>query len=148
MQTERQFGDPATLTALIAASDDYEAALAQNDITMLDSLFHDGPETIRFGATENLFGSAEIAAFRRARTGGAPPRRNIRRDIAVLSADTGCVSIVFERVSDGRIGRQTQTWQRQAGGWRVMVAHVSLLPASPQPSPMPHVKETNAPIAR
>jgi hypothetical protein len=69
-----ELNDPAIVAELEAASDEYERALAENDIVVLDALFHDGPEVVRYGVAENLYGAEEIAAFRRARTGGAPPR--------------------------------------------------------------------------
>jgi len=123
------FNTPETVAALTEASDRYEHALATNDITALDALFHDGPHVVRYGVTECLYGGAEIAAFRRARTGGAPPRTNLRREITTLTPDIGCVNIEFERQSDGRRGRQSQTWMQDEHGWRVISAHVSLLPA-------------------
>ena len=119
---------PEILAELAAMSDRYERALADNDIAELDALFHDGPEVVRYGATECLYGAAEIAAFRRARSGGAPPRQNVRRAITAIGPDVGCVNIEFRRLADGRIGRQSQTWWRGPAGWRVMSAHVSLMP--------------------
>lgn len=119
---------PAILAELTAMSDRYERALADNDIAELDALFHDGPEVVRYGATECLYGADEIAAFRRARTGGAPPRENTRRAITAIGPDLGCVNIEFRRLADGRTGRQSQTWWRGPSGWRVIAAHVSLMP--------------------
>ncbi|GBQ95995.1 AtzH-like domain-containing protein [Asaia lannensis] len=118
---------PETVSALTLASNEYEEALAQNDIAKLDALFSDNPNVIRLGATENLFGAEEIAAFRRARTGGAPPRERLRREIVALGPDAGCVTIVFRNLANGRIGRQSQTWVREAESWRVLIAHVSFL---------------------
>lgn len=113
---------------LEAMSDRYEAALEANDIPTLDALFHDGQEVVRYGVTECLYGAEEIAAFRRARTGGAPARENLRREIVTMGDDCGCVTIEFRRLADGRRGRQSQSWWRGPRGWRVMAAHVSLLP--------------------
>jgi len=113
---------------LEAMSDRYERALADNDLPELDALFHDGPEVVRYGATECLYGADEIAAFRRTRTGGAPPRTNIKRTVVTMGDDTGCVNIEFRRLADGRLGRQSQTWWRGPQGWRVIAAHVSLMP--------------------
>ena len=42
----------------------YERALVTNDIAELDGLFWKSPHTLRYGATENLYGYDEIAAFR------------------------------------------------------------------------------------
>jgi Protein of unknown function (DUF3225) len=46
----------------------YERALVANDVATLDELFRDDPRTIRYGAAENLYGHAEIAAFRGSRS--------------------------------------------------------------------------------
>jgi hypothetical protein len=35
----------------------------------------------------------------------------------------------FQREGSDRIGRQSQTWVRLPGGWRVVAAHVSLIAA-------------------
>jgi hypothetical protein len=51
-----------------AAFAEYEKALISNDVETLDRLFLDSPNTIRYGATENLYGYAEIAAFSRVGT--------------------------------------------------------------------------------
>ena len=42
----------------------YERALVTNDVAELDALFWKSPHTLRYGATENLYGYDEIAAFR------------------------------------------------------------------------------------
>jgi len=46
----------------------YEKALVSNDVATLDRLFWNSPLTIRYGATENLYGCEEILAFRRSRS--------------------------------------------------------------------------------
>ncbi|NVN43924.1 DUF3225 domain-containing protein [Asaia siamensis] len=119
--------NPETVSALTLASDQYEEALAQNDVATLDALFCDDPNVIRLGATENLFGPVEIAEFRRQRRGGAPPRERLRREIVALGPDVGCVTVIFKNLRTGQTGRQSQTWIRQNGDWRVLVAHVSFL---------------------
>ena len=42
-----------------------------NDVDTLDALFRHDPRTIRYGVAENLYGHAEIAAFRAARSPSA-----------------------------------------------------------------------------
>src|ERR1700760_2845909 len=54
----------------------YERALVNNDIAELDALFWNSPHTLRYGATENLYGYDEIAAFRAGR-----PAINLARDL-------------------------------------------------------------------
>ncbi|GAN54320.1 oxalurate catabolism protein HpxZ [Tanticharoenia sakaeratensis] len=124
---DTRLNEPAILQELEIASDAYERALADNDIETLDRLFHDGPEVVRYGVTECLYGAEEIAAFRRARTGGSPPRENLKRVITTIGSDVGCVNIEFQRLGGSKRGRQSQTWWRGPDGWRVISAHVSLM---------------------
>ncbi len=113
---------------LTAAFYRYEAALISNDVPVLDELFYDGPHTIRYGGTENLYGSAEIAAFRAARPSAGLARRISRTVITTYGTDFGVAATLFHRdTAPGKIGRQMQTWIRFPEGWRVVAAHVSVI---------------------
>lgn len=118
--------DPEVLAEVRAAVDAYEAALMANDLDALDAAFWASPYTIRYGVAENLYGIDEIAAFRAGRRGGSPPRRRVRTEILVLGPDVAVVNVEFLRTDTGRNGRQSQTWLRTDGGWKVVAAHVSL----------------------
>ncbi len=59
---------PDIVAEVRAAFEAYERALVANDVATLDAMFHDDSRTIRFGGGENLFGYAEIKAFRAARS--------------------------------------------------------------------------------
>jgi hypothetical protein len=121
--------DPDTVDELAAIYPQYEAALMSNDIETMQRLFWAAPHVVRFGATENLHGIEEIAAFRATRSPANLARRVTRLDITTFGRDFGCVNIEFERDKDGQIlrGRQSQTWVRLPEGWRVVAAHVSFL---------------------
>jgi hypothetical protein len=109
----------------------YEAALVGNDIDTLQSLFWDSDLTIRYGATENLYGIAEIAAFRAARSPVGLARTTSRTVITTFGRDFATASTLFHRdTAAGKVGRQMQTWVRMPGGWRVVAAHVSVIEAS------------------
>ena len=100
---------------------------ATNDVATLNSLFRDDPRTIRYGGTENLYGYAEIEAFRVAR---APPgvRTITRTVISSYGRDHAVASTLFHRSSTaGKVGRQMQTWVRFPEGWRIVAAHVSMI---------------------
>ena len=58
---------PDVLAEVTAAFERYEQALVANDVAVLDELFWDSPHTLRYGATENLYGIDEIRAFRNGR---------------------------------------------------------------------------------
>lgn len=115
------------LHTLSELSDAYEQALGTNDLEKLDGFFYNGPEVVRYGVGENLYGTEQIAAFRRARQGGSPPRTVLRRSITPLSSDAAVISLEFQRQGSQSIGRQTQTWINTRNGWKIIVAHVSLM---------------------
>jgi hypothetical protein len=106
----------------------YEQALVSNDVTTLDELFRNDPRTIRYGATENLYGHAEIAAFRSGRSSVNLARTLSRTVITTYGRDLAVASTLFQRdQASGKIGRQMQTWVRCPEGWRVVAAHVSII---------------------
>ena len=119
---------PGPLAELTAAFRRYEAALLSNKPEVLDELFLDSPLTIRYGVAENLYGHAEIKAYRarRAQVGGAAQRKVTREVITTYGNDLGTTNIEFLRQS-GLAGRQSQTWIRTQQGWRIVSAHVSIL---------------------
>ena len=111
-----------------AAFAEYERALVTNDVVALDRLFIDRPTTIRYGGSENLYGYAEIAAFRAGRSPTGLARRLEQTVITTYGRDFAVVSTLFRRDSTpGKVGRQMQTWVRTADGWRVAAAHVSVI---------------------
>ncbi len=119
---------PNIVAEVEAAFARYEAALTGNDVAALDALFWDSPQVIRYGGGENLYGSAEIAAFRAARSPAGLQRRLARTVITTFGADFATASTLFYRDSAaGKVGRQMQTWARLPEGWRVVAAHVSLI---------------------
>jgi 1-carboxybiuret hydrolase subunit AtzH-like protein len=119
---------PDIVAEVKAAFARYEAALVANDVATLDAIFHDNPRTIRYGGTENLYGHAEIAAFRAARSPAGLVRTLSKTVITTFGRDFAVASTLFERTSaPGKIGRQMQTWVRFPQGWRVVAAHVSLI---------------------
>jgi hypothetical protein len=121
--------DPETVAELAALYPNYEAALVNNDVGTMQRLFWASPYVVRFGATENLHGIEEIAAFRATRPSANLARRITRLDISTFGRDFGCIHLEFERDKEGSVirGRQSQSWVRLTEGWRVVAAHVSLL---------------------
>ena len=124
--------DLATHAELSALYPLYETALVTNDVPTLTAMFWDSPHVMRFGVTENLYGTSELEAFRASRPSVGLARTIKRLDIVTFGTDHGSITLEFERTSlDGRIikGRQSQVWARLEEGWRIVAAHVSLLPA-------------------
>ena len=121
--------DPAVLAQVQQAFARYEAALIANDLEAMDACFwHDG-RTIRYGIAENLHGIDEIRAYRSGRPPVGLQRLLSRTEITTFGADTATASTLFEREAQpGMIGRQQQTWRRLDGVWKIVAAHVSLIP--------------------
>ena len=106
----------------------YEQALVTNDVDTLDALFHADQRTLRYGAAENLYGHAEIAAFRAVRSPAGLARTLSRTLITTYGRDFAVASTLFRRQSTpGKLGRQMQTWVRFEDGWRIVAAHVSAM---------------------
>ncbi|MHB9841622.1 oxalurate catabolism protein HpxZ [Paraburkholderia terrae] len=122
--------DPATLAAVEAAFDEYERALTTNDVPVLDALFWNSPHTLRYGATENLQGYDAIRDFRAQRPGKGLMRDVIDRSVTTFGVDFAVANITFSRAGESRLGRQSQTWARIDGQWRVVAAHVSWMDPS------------------
>jgi hypothetical protein len=122
--------DPEIVAELSALYPRYEEALVNNDVNTLIGMFWAAPQVMRFGATENLYGPEELAAFRKARPAANLARTITRLDIVSFSRDFASITLEFERISTtGKTrGRQSQVWVRMPEGWRIVQAHVSLLP--------------------
>jgi hypothetical protein len=121
---------PDVVAEVKAAFDRYEKALTSNDVATLDDMFHDDTRTVRYGGAENLYGFAEIQAFRAARSSAGLARTLSKTLITTYGRDFAVASTLFHR-SAATVGRQTQAWVRFPQGWRVVAAHVSEIAASP-----------------
>ena len=122
--------DPEIVAELEALYPKYEAALMANDAETLTRMFWASPHAMRFGVTENLYGIDEIEAFRKSRSPANLARIVRRLDIVTFGHDFGSITLEFERPVNGKVisGRQSQVWVRFPDGWRIVSAHVSVLP--------------------
>lgn len=106
----------------------YEVAVVNNDVAALTAIFSNLPQTIRYGINENLYGAAEIQAYRSARSPVGLARRLSRTVISTYGRDFAVASTLFHRDTvSGKVGRQMQSWVRLDPGWRIVGAHVSLI---------------------
>lgn len=119
--------DPTTLAEVTAAFARYEQALVTNDVAVLDELFWNSPHTLRYGATEVLYGYEAIKNFRSGRSPAGLAREILSTAITTYGTDFATANVTFRRAGSDRLGRQSQTWVRTPEGWRVVAAHVSLM---------------------
>lgn len=123
--------DPTVIEELREIYPRYEAALVSNDADTLIHMFWAGQQVMRFGVTENLYGPSDLANFRKSRPAANLSRAITRLDIVSFGHDFATITLEFERqgASGPVLGRQSQVWARLPEGWRIVQAHVSLLPA-------------------
>ncbi|MDR3415742.1 MAG: oxalurate catabolism protein HpxZ [Nevskia sp.] len=116
---------PDVLAELRTEFERYEAALLRNDVPVLNDYFWNSAETVRYGLAEHSLGIAAVHAAR-AELAPVPADRRLQRTvITTFGRDAGSVSTEFQAPGSPLVGRQTQTWIRFAGRWRIVAAHVS-----------------------
>jgi hypothetical protein len=130
MTTQIAINDPQVVAELLALSARYEHALVTNNVEILVEMFWAGPQVMRFGVTENLYGPEELEAFRKNRPASNLARTATRQEVVAFGRDFASITLEFERTADsGTIhGRQSRVWVRLPEGWKIVQAHVSLLP--------------------
>ncbi|AUG99690.1 DUF3225 domain-containing protein [Prodigiosinella confusarubida] len=118
---------PDVLMDVTTAFYRYEKALTGNDVEVLDELFWHDARTVRYGASENLYGIEQIRDFRATRPSAGLDRQLQNTVITTYGQDMAVASTEFRRAGTEKIGRQMQTWIRTEQGWRIVAAHVSVM---------------------
>jgi hypothetical protein len=122
---------PEVIAEIAALHEQYEAALVSNDIEKLVTFFWNSPLALRFGVGESLYGDRAIEEFRRKRPNIDLAREVSNLQIVTFGNDSAIVTLEFHRNTAGTIrhGRQSQVWRKFDSGWKIVSAHVSLVPA-------------------
>jgi hypothetical protein len=101
----------------------YERALVADDAEAVVGFF--APGAVRFGIADQQVGRAEQLRWRRAQPPLPAGRRLHDTRIMAYGADIAVVTTLFGYPGSAVRGRQSQTWVRLPGGWRIVTAHVS-----------------------
>ena len=128
---------PDVLAEVTAAFARYEDALVHNKVEVLDELFWNSPHTLRYGATENLYGYDAIRAFRAARPAQGLAREVLHTVITTYGRDFATANIEFRREGSAQTAARARPGCAPRQGWRVVAAHVSLLLRTESPNPLP-----------
>jgi ketosteroid isomerase-like protein len=120
-----------------AAFEDYEAALLANDVAAMDTWFSDDERLVRFGIAEIQHSAEEVRAWRRQSPGVPLNRRHESVTITAFDGSTAIVALVFRNGTDAVLGRQSQVWRLLPDGWRIVHAHVSMMPTDRVNGPGP-----------
>ena len=107
---------------------DYERALMSNDLARLDAFFWDSPHLTRYGIADRQFGIEALRAFRAQTPAPSFTRTLHNLRICTFGENTAVAQVEFVRSDTPLRGFQTQTWQRMPSGWKIVSAHVSMIP--------------------
>jgi hypothetical protein len=119
---------PEVVAEVTEAFNKYEKALVGNDAGALDGMFWHSELALRYGVAENLYGYDAIANFRATRAPIDLTRDLMNTKITTYGRDFGSANTEFRRKGSAMTGRQSHTWIRTDDGWKIVAAHVSLLP--------------------
>lgn len=109
--------------------EEYEQALIDKDVEVLDRTFWQSPHTIRYALYENGYGFDEIHRHRVARAPGPGIKeKRLRLEILTLGDAFATVNLEFKVRGHDVVGRQSQSWVKFPDlGWKVVSAHVSTM---------------------
>lgn len=113
------------LTAIFEA---YESALMRNDVQALNDFFWDDPRVTRYGIADRQCGHAELVAYRASVPAPDFTRALHEVRITAFGPDMAVAMCEFTRSDTPLRGFQTQTWVRMPEGWKIVSAHVSMIP--------------------
>jgi len=119
---------PQVLAEVRRVFDDYERALMANDVDALNAYFWDDPRTTRYGIADRQWGMAQLVAFRAATPAPRFTRSLLHPRITTYGDDMAVAQVEFVRSDTPLRGFQTQTWVRMLEGWKIVAAHVSMIP--------------------
>ena len=106
----------------------YESALMRNDAEALNAYFWKSPNVTRYGINDRQLGHDALVAYRA--SVAAPNFTRTLHDVRITSfgPDMAVAMCEFKRSDTALHGFQTQTWVRMPEGWRIVSAHVSMVP--------------------
>lgn len=107
--------------------ENYERALAEKDVEVLDATFWNSPYTVRLAMSEHGYGFDAIHKHRVARPPGPSIKeKRIRLEILTIGHTVATVNLEFKVLGQDLVGRQSQSWVKFPNfGWKVISAHVS-----------------------
>lgn len=119
---------PEVIAEVTQAFHAYEAALMANDLEQLDQFFWDSEHVTRYGIADKQLGIDQLRAYRTATP--APHFTRVLEQLRISSfgLDTAVAQVEFVRSDTALRGFQTQTWVRMEQGWKIVAAHVSMIP--------------------
>lgn len=116
---------PEVVAEVLAAADQFECALSENDLDAMDELFWNSPLTVRYGPNGSNYGHESISTYRKGTPKGTRTRIIVKKVVATYDDDFGTSSFEYSYADSPKTGRRMQTWVRTDDGCRIAGAHVS-----------------------
>jgi Protein of unknown function (DUF3225) len=128
MKDDNAINRPEVLAEITALFHAYESAFMRHDVEALNNYFWNDPALTRYGIADLQMGHAELVAFRAASPAPDFTRtlHNVR--ITTFGRHSAFAFTEFTRNDTALKGRQSQTWVRFDEGWKIVAAHVSMMP--------------------
>jgi len=116
---------PEAVAEVAAAFAAYEKALVDGDVETMTEAFWPDERVVRYGLDDRQYGAAELREWREAQPPLPPGRHLHDTRISTFGTDFAVVTTLFTYPDSPVEGRQSQTWVRVDGQWRIVTAHVS-----------------------
>jgi hypothetical protein len=129
--TSAHLNHPEVLQEVTSVFLRYEDALMANDVDALNNYFWRSPNTTRYGIADKQLGHEALVAYRKTVPAPDFTRQLQEVRITAFGPDMAVAMTEFTRSDTALRGFQTQTWVRFADGWKIVSAHVSMIPFSP-----------------
>ena len=120
--------DPEIVNELTGVFHAYEQALMRNDLAALDAFFWDDARVTRYGIADRQFGIDELRQYRSSTPAPTFTRTLHHLRINTFGRDMGSAQVEFVRTDTRLRGFQSQCWVRLSGQWKIVAAHVSMIP--------------------
>jgi hypothetical protein len=128
MVNEQQVNLPEVVAEITKIFHEYEHALMTNEVEKLNQYFWQDERVTRYGIGDRQWGVKELVAYRQSIP--APDFTRTLENLRVITFDqsTAICQVEFVRSDTTLRGFQTQTWLKIDGIWRIVSAHVSMIP--------------------
>jgi hypothetical protein len=128
MITPTDLNHPEVVSELTRIFLAYESALMNNDAQALNQYFWDHGAVTRYGICDRQLGHSALVAYRQSVP--APDFTRTLHDVRITAfgPDLAVAMTEFKRSDTTLHGFQTQTWVRMPQGWKIVSAHVSMVP--------------------
>jgi hypothetical protein len=119
---------PAVVAEVTRLFHDYEHALMNNEAAALIAHFWQDARLTRYGIADRQLGIDEMIAFRQGTPAPNFTRRLENLRITAFGPDLATAQVEFVRSDTPLRGFQSQVWVRIGTGWKIVAAHVSMIP--------------------